>query len=33
MRKVYGAPIPEAQVAEIVDDLVAIRGTEPPSGR
>ncbi|UQA57287.1 hypothetical protein [Polyangium aurulentum] len=30
MRKVYGAPIQEAQVAEIVDYLVAIRGTEAP---
>lgn len=33
MRKSYGAPVGEAQAAEIVDYLVAIRGTEPPSGR
>jgi mono/diheme cytochrome c family protein len=33
MRKVYGAPIEEAQVAEIVDYLVAIRGAQEPAGK
>jgi cytochrome c5 len=33
MRKVYGAPIEEAQAKEIVDYLVAIRGSEEPAGK
>jgi len=33
MRKTYGAPIPDAQVPEIVNYLVSIRGTREPATR